>query len=518
MTENKYGITEALNRLGIEKINSGVTTGTIWFDPAGDVTLSVSPINGKEIAKIKNGTFKDYEKVISQAREAFKVWRKIPAPKRGETVRKIGLALREAKRDLGLLVTLEMGKILQEGMGEVQEMIDICDFAVGQSRFLSGITMHSERPEHRMYEQYLPLGLVGLITSFNFPVAVWSWNSMISAIAGDVVIWKPSSKTPLTAIATQKIISRVLKENDVPEGVFNLFVAKSSVLGDNFIGDNRISLISVTGSTNIGRNVSTIVGKRLGKTILELGGNNAIIVSDRANLETTIPAIVFGSVGTAGQRCTTTRRLIIQEKIYEQVKNNLIEAYIQITKRIGNPLDPDIIMGPLVDQNAVTIFKNALLQIKKQGGKVIFGGEVLPEELYGSPNYVVPTLAEAQNHYDIVQEETFAPILYLIKYKTIEEAIEMNNNVPQGLSSAIFTQNVREAELFLSEAGSDCGIANVNIGTSGAEIGGAFGGEKDTGGGRESGSDAWKAYMRRQTNTINYGSELPLAQGIEFNF
>jgi len=518
MIESKYSVAEALHRLGIEKINSGVTTGTVWFDPKGDVTSSVSPIDGKEIAKVKNGTSEDYEKVISHAQAAFKVWRKLPAPQRGEIVRQIGLALREAKNDLGLLVTLEMGKIIQEGMGEVQEMIDICDFAMGQARFLSGITMHSERPEHRMYDQYHPLGLVGVISAFNFPVAVWSWNTMLAAICGDAVIWKPSSKTPLTAIATQKIISRVLKDNDVPEGIFSLFIAKSSVLGDNFIGDSRIQLFSVTGSTAVGKRVGGIVGKRLGKTILELGGNNAIIVSDHADLEMSIPAIVFGSVGTAGQRCTTTRRLIIHEKIFDQVKTNLINAYGQITKRIGNPLDPEVLMGPLIDFNAVTIFKQALEQIKKEGGKIIFGGEGLPESTYGSPNYVVPVLAEAQNHYDIVQEETFAPILYLIKYKTIEEAIELNNNVPQGLSSAIFALNVREAEMFLSEVGSDCGIANVNIGTSGAEIGGAFGGEKDTGGGRESGSDAWKAYMRRQTNTINYGKELPLAQGIRFDF
>jgi len=518
MIESKYGVAEALHRLGIEKINSGVTTGTVWFDPKGDVTSSVSPIDGKEIAKVKNGTSEDYEKVISSAQAAFKVWRKLPAPQRGEIVRQIGLALREAKNDLGLLVTLEMGKIIQEGMGEVQEMIDICDFAVGQARFLSGITMHSERPEHRMYEQYHPLGLVGVITSFNFPVAVWSWNTMLAAICGDAVIWKPSSKTPLTAIATQKVISRILKDNDVPEGIFSLFIAKSPVLGNNFIGDSRIQLFSVTGSTVFGKRVGGIVGKRLGKTILELGGNNAIIVSDHADLGMSVPAIVFGSVGTAGQRCTTTRRLIIHEKIFDQVKTNLINAYGQITKRIGNPLDPEVLIGPLVDFNAVTIFKQALEQIEKEGGKIIFGGEVLPESTYGSPNYVVPVLAEAQNHYDIVQKETFAPILYIIKYKTIEEAIELNNNVPQGLSSAIFTLNVREAEMFLSEVGSDCGIANVNIGTAGAEIGGAFGGEKDTGGGRESGSDAWKAYMRRQTNTINYGKEPPLAQGIEFDF
>jgi len=396
-------------------------------------------------------------------------------------------------------------------------MIDICDFAVGQSRQLYGFTMQSERPRHKMYEQYHPLGIVGLITSFNFPVAVWAWNAMIAAVAGDVVIWKPSSKTPLTAIATQNIISRVLKENNVPEGVFNLVIAKSSVLGNNFLKDHRIPLISMTGSTIAGKKAAEIVSRRLGKTILELGGNNAIIISQHADLEMAIPAIVFGSVGTTGQRCTTTRRLIIQKNIYNKVKNALVHAYENVAKRIGNPLDPSVLVGPLIDLHAVNAFSAALDKVKSEGGNIIFGGQVLEGEQYQSANYVVPALVEAENHYEIVQEETFAPILYLIQYETIEEAISLNNSVPQGLSSAIFTLNIREAEQFLSAMGSDCGIANVNIGTSGAEIGGAFGGEKDTGGGRESGSDAWKAYMRRQTNTINWGTELPLAQGIEFN-
>ncbi|MCG8411555.1 MAG: aldehyde dehydrogenase family protein [Bacteroidales bacterium] len=518
MTITNFNIDRLLDRLGIQETNSGVTTGTNWFDTQGKVTVSVSPIDGKEIAKIKNATIDDYETVVKKAQEAFKIWREVPAPKRGEIVRQIGLALRESKDDLGKLVTLEMGKIYQEGLGEVQEMIDICDFAVGQSRLLNGFTMHSERSNHRMYDQYHPVGLVGLITSFNFPVAVWAWNSMLAAIAGDVVIWKPSSKTPLTAIATMNIIKRVLNDNDVPEGVFNLIIAKSSVLGDNFLEDKRIPLFSVTGSTTVGKHVGQIVGQRLGKTILELGGNNAVIVSDSADLGMAIPSIVFGSVGTAGQRCTSTRRIIVHEKIYDEVKEKLIKAYKQIVCKIGNPLDTNTLIGPLIDNGSVKAFTNAVEQVQKEGGKLLFGGYKLETEKYSSGNYVVPAIAEAENHYNIVQEETFAPIVYLIKYKTFDEAIELNNNVPQGLSSALFTLNMRESEQFLSEVGSDCGIANVNSGTSGAEIGGAFGGEKDTGGGRESGSDSWKAYMRRQTNTINYGKELPLAQGIKFAF
>jgi len=507
---------EVLKRLGIEKINSGASTGTQWLNTKGDKSSSFSPVDGKEIASVMNATIEDYEHIMNEASRAFKIWRKVPAPQRGEVVRQIGLALRDAKDDLAYLVSLEMGKIFQEGKGEVQEMIDICDFAVGQSRQLYGFTMPSERKNHRMFEQYQPLGIVGLITSFNFPVAVWAWNSMIAAIAGDVVVWKPSSKTPLTAIATQRIIQHVLRENEVPEGVFNLVVAKSSVLGDNFVQDKRIPLISVTGSTSVGKRVGRLVGERLGRVIQELGGNNAIIVSEKADLEIAIPAIVFGAVGTAGQRCTSTRRLIIHESIYDDVKSRLISAYKQVEKKIGSPLDEKCLVGPMIDKTAVEVFTNALVQLEKEGGKVLFGGKVLQGKGFESGTYVVPALAEAENHYNIVQEETFAPLAYLLKYETIEEAIHIQNDVPQGLSSSIFTLDMREAELFLSAWGSDCGIANVNIGTSGAEIGGAFGGEKETGGGRESGSDSWKAYMRRQTNTINYGTELPLAQGIKF--
>ena len=510
-------VSQVLGRLGIKELNPGATTGQVWLDTKGTVSSSVSPIDGKEIAKVSNATIEDYESVIAKAEEAFTVWKSIPAPRRGEVVRQIGLALRESKDDLGFLVSLEMGKIYQEGLGEVQEMIDICDFAVGQSRMLYGFTMQSERPQHRMYDQYHPLGIVGLVTAFNFPVAVWAWNAMIAAVAGDVVVWKPSSKTPLTAIAIQNIIRKVLKDNRVPEGVFNLVVAKSSVMGDNFAADHRIPLFSVTGSTRVGKRVSGIVGERLGSSIMELGGNNALIVSEHADLDLAIPAIVFGAVGTAGQRCTSTRRVIIHKKVYEEVKARLVKAYRQVSTRIGNPLDEKVLVGPLVDTLAVDLFTEAIEKVKQEGGNILFGGEVLKGEEYQAGTYVVPALAEVQNSFQIMQDETFAPLLYLIKYGSIEEAIALNNDVPQGLSSAIFTLNLREAEQFLSGVGSDCGIANVNIGTSGAEIGGAFGGEKETGGGRESGSDAWKAYMRRQTNTINYGTDLPLAQGIKFD-
>jgi aldehyde dehydrogenase (NAD+) len=510
-------VSQVLSRLGIKEVNPGATTGQYWLDTTGDVTSSVSPIDGKLIAKVSNATREEYESVISKAEEAFAEWKTVPAPQRGEVVRQIGLALRESKEDLGFLVTLEMGKIYQEGLGEVQEMIDICDFAVGQSRQLYGFTMQSERPQHRMYDQYHPLGIVGLVTAFNFPVAVWAWNAMIAAIAGDVVVWKPSSKTPLTALAIQNIISKVLKDNNVPEGVFNLVVARSSVMGDNFAADGRIPLFSVTGSTAVGKHISGIVGKRLGSSIMELGGNNALIVSQHADLDLAIPAIVFGAVGTAGQRCTSTRRVIIHKSVYEEVKARLVKAYKQVSTRIGNPLDENVLVGPVVDSGAVSDFKAAINKVKEEGGTMIYGGEVLKGEEYEAGTYVVPALAEVQNSYEIVQDETFAPLLYLIKYSSIDEAIAINNDVPQGLSSAIFTLNLREAEQFLSGVGSDCGIANVNIGTSGAEIGGAFGGEKETGGGRESGSDAWKAYMRRQTNTINYGTDLPLAQGIKFD-
>ncbi len=517
MDLSKYDVKGVLDRLGIKEINSGATTGTNWLSTSGPVTGSVSPIDGGTIAEVSNADKNEYQQVIQIAEDAFQVWKTWPAPRRGEVVRQIGLALRDAKKDLGFMVTLEMGKIYQEGLGEVQEMIDICDFAVGQARQLYGFTMQSERPKHRMYDQYHPLGVVGVVSAFNFPVAVWAWNAMIAAVAGDTVIWKPSSKTPLTAIATQNIISKVLRKNRVPEGVFNMVVAKSSVMGDNFAADPRIALLSVTGSTSVGKRISAICGRRLGRTIMELGGNNAVIVSHHADLDMAIPAIVFGAVGTTGQRCTSTRRLIIHEDIYDDVRGRLVKAYEQVAERIGNPLDENILVGPMIDPGAAILFLEAIGKVKDEGGKILFGGEILKGKDYHADTYVVPALAEAENHWDIVQEETFAPLLYLIKYKSIEEAIAMNNGVPQGLSSAIFTLNIREAELFLSAVGSDCGIANVNIGTSGAEIGGAFGGEKDTGGGRESGSDAWKAYMRRQTNTINFSTELPLAQGIKFD-
>lgn len=507
-----------LKKLGIDDVNKGASTGSEWLATSGDETASYSPSDGSLIAKVTNATIDDYEYLMSKAHEAYLKWRIVPAPKRGEVVRQIGEALRHHKEDLGLLVSLEMGKIYEEGLGEVQEMIDICEFAVGQSRLLNGATMHSERPFHRMYDQYHPLGIVGIITSFNFPVAVWGWNSMLAAIAGDVVVWKPSSKTPLCAIAVQKIISETLVACGVPEGVFNLIIAKSSVLGDNFAADKRIPLISVTGSTTVGKRVASIVGQRLGKTILELGGNNAVIISEHADLDMTLQSVVFGAVGTCGQRCTSTRRLIVHEKVYESVKERLIAAYNSITNRIGDPLDKSTLIGPLVDEKAVANFNNALVEVQNEGGKILYGGQTLRGGKYASGNYVVPAIVEAENHFAKVQEETFAPIVYLIKYKTIEEAIALNNNVPQGLSSCIFTENLVESEKFLSETGSDCGIANVNLGTSGAEIGGAFGGEKDTGGGRESGSDAWKAYMRRQTNTINFSGQTALAQGITFDF
>ncbi len=507
-----------LRKLGIEAVNPGACTGSEWLDTKGDVTGSFSPIDGSLIATVTNATLDDYEHLMARAQDAYLKWRIVPAPKRGEVVRQIGEALRERKEELGYLVSLEMGKIYEEGLGEVQEMIDICEFSVGQSRLLNGATMHSERPFHRMYDQYHPIGIVGIITSFNFPVAVWGWNAMLAAIAGDVVIWKPSSKTPLCAIAIQKIIAETLRINQVPEGVFNMIIAKSSVLGDNFAADKRIPLISVTGSTAVGRKVAAIVGKRLGKTILELGGNNAVIISKHAELDMTLQSVVFGAVGTCGQRCTSTRRLIIHSSIFDTVKDRLMAAYESISDRIGNPLDKDTLIGPLVDGTAVNNFMHAVYEVQKEGGKLIFGGTRLSGAKYPNGNYVMPAIVEAENHFAMVQEETFAPIVYLIEYDTIEEAIHFNNAVPQGLSSCIFTENLVEAEKFLSETGSDCGIANVNLGTSGAEIGGAFGGEKDTGGGRESGSDAWKAYMRRQTNTINFSGQTALAQGITFDF
>ncbi|MCL6494941.1 MAG: aldehyde dehydrogenase family protein [Ignavibacterium sp.] len=507
---------EFLKKLGIKEKNFGSSTGLKWNETTSEGELKIfSPATGEYIASVYQASDSDYENVIKTAEEAFKYWRKVPAPKRGEIVRQIGDKLRKYKQDLGQLVSFEMGKSLQEGLGEVQEMIDICDFAVGQSRQLYGFTMHSERPNHRMYDQYHPLGIVCTISAFNFPVAVWSWNAMLAAVCGDVNLWKPASKVPLSAIACQNIVQEVIKENNLPEGIFNLVIGKGSTIGEKILNDKRIPLVSVTGSTSVGRHAAEVIAKRFGRAILELGGNNAIIITPEADLKLAIPAVVFGAVGTAGQRCTTTRRLIIHESIYEQVKESLVKAYKSL--KIGNPLDPKNHVGPLIDKNAVEDFKKALVRVVQEGGKIIFGGEVLEGEQYKSGLYVVPALVEAENHYTIVQEETFAPILYLIKYKgDVRNAIELQNSVVQGLSSSIFTNNLREAEIFLSAEGSDCGIANVNIGTSGAEIGGAFGGEKETGGGRESGSDAWKAYMRRQTNTINYGTDLPLAQGIKF--
>jgi aldehyde dehydrogenase (NAD+) len=498
-----------LKKLGIEGVNAGTSTGLQNFESI-EVIPSFTPVDGKKIANVSITTREQYDMVIEKAEEAFLVWRTMPAPQRGEIVRQIGQKLREFKEPLGKLVTYEMGKIHQEGLGEVQEMIDICDFAVGLSRQLYGLTMHSERPDHRMYEQWHPLGIVGIISAFNFPVAVWSWNAMLAAVCGDVMIWKGSEKTPLCGVAVQKIVAKVLKENNLPEGIFNLVTGDREV-GEWMTEDERIPLVSATGSIRMGKEVAKTVGGRLGKTILELGGNNAIIISEHADIEMSVRATVFGAVGTAGQRCTSTRRLIIHESVYEQVKERLINIYENIS--IGDPLEPGTLVGPLIDQLAVDAMQHALKEIEKEGGKVIFGGEALEED----GNFVRPALAEVQNHFKIVQEETFAPILYLMKYSTMDEAIALQNGVKQGLSSSMFTLNMREAEGFLSAAGSDCGIANINIGTSGAEIGGAFGGEKETGGGRESGSDAWKAYMRRQTNTINWGAELPLAQGISFD-
>ena len=509
---DQFGIQEALSKLGIKDINEGTSTGSNSF-ANGKVIESYSPVDGTLIASVKASTQEDYQAAMAKAEEAFKTWRLVPAPKRGEIVRQMGDELRKFKEPLGQLVSYEMGKSLQEGLGEVQEMIDICDFAVGLSRQLYGLTMHSERPMHRMYEQWHPFGVVGIISAFNFPVAVWSWNSMLAWVCGDVCIWKPSSKTPLCAVACQNIIKTVLERNNVPEGVSCLVVGNES--GDLINNDKRIPLVSFTGSTRIGRHVSKTVAERFGNTILELGGNNAIIVSEHADISMVLVGAVFGAVGTAGQRCTTTRRLIIHESVYDKTVEVLKNAYGQL--KIGNPLDSNNHVGPLIDKGSVQDYLNAIEKAKAEGGKIIVEGGVMQGEGYESGCYVKPCIIEAENHFHIVQEETFAPILYIMKYKNIEQAIELQNGVPQGLSSSIFTNNMREMELFLSQAGSDCGIANVNIGTSGAEIGGAFGGEKETGGGRESGSDAWKAYMRRQTNTINYGTALPLAQGIRFD-
>ena len=509
-----FGIDKALQELGLQEVNKGTSTGNLHFS-SGDIIESYSPVDGKLIGKVSTTTKEDYEKVMQTATEAFKTWRTKPAPLRGEIVRQFGEKLRVKKEALGKLVSYEMGKSYQEGLGEVQEMIDICDFAVGLSRQLHGLTMHSERPGHRMYEQYHPLGIVGIISAFNFPVAVWAWNTALAWICGDVCVWKPSEKTPLCGVACQNIIAEVLRENNLPEGISCLINGDYKV-GEFMTKDTRVPLVSATGSTRMGKIVASEVAGRLGKSLLELGGNNAIIVTPDSDLKMTVIGAVFGAVGTAGQRCTSTRRLIIHESIYDKVKNAIVDAYKQL--RIGNPLDENNHVGPLIDKDAVAMYNKALEKVVAEGGNIIVEGGVLSGEGYESGCYVKPAIAEASNTFEIVQHETFAPVLYLLKYSgDVINAIEIQNNVAQGLSSAIMTNNLREAEAFLSVAGSDCGIANVNIGTSGAEIGGAFGGEKDTGGGRESGSDAWKIYMRRQTNTINYTTDLPLAQGIKFD-
>ncbi len=504
---------ELLKRLGIKEVNDGAYCGE-WLETNGRLIEVRSPIDDSLLAKVKSATAEDFDVVRSEAQKAFKVWKMIPAPKRGELIRQIGLELREHKDDLGKLVTLEMGKILTEGLGEVQEMIDMADFAVGLSRQLYGKTMQSERPSHRMYEQWHPLGAIGIISAFNFPVAVWSWNAFIAGVCGDTMIWKPSSSTPLTAIAVTNIVHKVLERNDVPKAIFNLTIGTGSTVGEKLINDTKVPLVSATGSCQMGKRVYMALSKHYGRAILELGGNNAVVVMEDANLELALKAVLFGAVGTAGQRCTSTRRVLLHESIFDEFAEKLKKAYKSVS--IGDPLDENILMGPLVSKAAVNDYQTALTKIKEQGGKIIYGGKVLKENVPGT-QYVLPTIAIAENDFPIVQQETFAPILYLIKIKDIDQAIELHNDVPQGLSSSIFTNNMQYAEQFLSHKGSDCGIANVNIGTSGAEIGGAFGGEKETGGGREAGSDAWKAYMRRQTNTINWGKEMPLAQGVEFD-
>jgi aldehyde dehydrogenase (NAD+) len=510
-----HGIQDVLHQLGIGAEVPAYSTGRQWGGAGQQLRPVHSPADGQLIAHVAEATPADYEAVMEAAQAAFTKWRLVPAPRRGEIVRQIGQELRRHKEALGKLVSYEMGKILQEGLGEVQEMIDICDFAVGLSRQLHGLTMHSERPAHRMYEQYHPLGVVGIISAFNFPVAVWSWNALLAAVCGDVCVWKPSEKTPLTAVAVQHILQSVLESNDLPEGVFNLILGGPAV-GEMMAKDERVPLVSATGSTRMGRAVGAAVGQRLGRALLELGGNNAIILTPQADLELAMRAVVFGAVGTAGQRCTTTRRLIIHASIFDEVSQRLQAAYAKLP--VGHPLQAGTLVGPLIDNDAIRLFLEALERVQQEGGTLLAGGQVVSSaELHGG-HYVLPALVQAENHYATVQQETFAPILYLIKYEgEVTEAIALQNGVRQGLSSAIFTGSLRESEAFLGAAGSDCGIANVNIGTSGAEIGGAFGGEKETGGGRESGSDAWKVYMRRQTNTINYGTELPLAQGIKFD-
>ncbi|HEV3327120.1 MAG TPA: aldehyde dehydrogenase family protein [Puia sp.] len=504
---------EFLQQLQIKTENPGTSTGTQWISSRGAVLESISPVDGKLISVITSTDKEGYDTVAETARQAFAGWRSWPAPRRGEVVRQIGEALRRNKTALGQLVSYEMGKSLQEGYGEVQEMIDICDYAVGLSRQLHGLTMHSERPGHRMYEQWHPLGIVGIISAFNFPVAVWSWNSMLAWVCGNTCIWKPSEKTPLCALACQQIVAEVFAANGVPEGV-SCLITGGREAGEWLSTDTRIPMVSATGSTRMGKAIGVALAARFGRALLELGGNNAIIISRDADLDIAIPGAVFGAVGTAGQRCTTTRRLIIQEEIYDRVKDKLVAVYRQL--RIGDPLQENNHVGPLIDKDAVSAYSAAIDTGKRQGCRFLIEGKVLAGDGFESGCYVQPCIAEAEPHFEIVHQETFAPILYLLKYKTLDQAIDVQNNVPQGLSSSIMTLNLREAEQFLSAAGSDCGIANVNIGTSGAEIGGAFGGEKETGGGRESGSDAWKSYMRRQTNTINYSHHLPLAQGIKF--
>jgi aldehyde dehydrogenase (NAD+) len=514
---------QILASLGIQDLNPGGFAGD-WVGSGPELDV-FSPIDGSRIAGVRQVTEDEYDGIVDRAHAAFLEWRKVPAPRRGEVVRQLGNRLRENKEALGALVTLEMGKIAAEGQGEVQEMIDICDFAVGLSRQLYGLTMTSERADHRMMEQWHPLGVVGVISAFNFPVAVWSWNAAIAAVCGDSTLWKPASGTPLTAIAVSKIAEAVCRENGVDPAIFSLVVGRGSTVGDRLLHDKRIPLVSATGSCQVGRRVAEVVGKRLARTILELGGNNAIIVTPHANMDLVLPAILFGAVGTAGQRCTSTRRIIVHASVRDELVNRLVRAYGDV--RIGDPLDPDTLMGPLVNQQAVDDLMAARQKVQDEGGEILYGGELLQGDDYPGGLYVTPCIAAAENHYQIVQDETFAPILYIVEYGSadasptaavaeLEEAMAIHNGVPQGLSSAIFTDHMREAEHFLSHRGSDCGIANVNIGTSGAEIGGAFGGEKETGGGRESGSDAWKAYMRRQTNTVNWSTELPLAQGIKF--
>jgi aldehyde dehydrogenase (NAD+) len=500
--------------LGLQERIPGASAGADWFADSGDWLEVHSPTTGELLARVQQASASDYNNIAAQATKAFEFWRAVPAPRRGEIVRQLGVALREKKDALGRLISLEMGKILTEGLGEVQEMIDICDYATGLSRTLSGPTLQSERPMHRMMEQWHPLGPVGVITAFNFPVAVWAWNSALAFVCGDPVIWKPSSKTPLCAVACQNIAREVFRANGIPEGVSCVVVGRGSVVGEKLLEDRRLTLISATGSTKMGRRIGQVVGARLGRTILELGGNNALILSEKADMTCALASAFFGAVGTAGQRCTSTRRLIIHESVYETFLKKLIANYEKVT--IGDPLNPKTLMGPLIDESAVEDYENAMEAVRQQGGKILYGGKVI-DPPFGRRTFVLPTIVEMHNDAEIVQTETFAPILYVMKYRMIDEAIALHNGVPQGLSSGIFTDSMAEAEKFLSFRGSDCGIANVNVGTSGAEIGGAFGGEKDTGGGRESGSDCWKAYMRRQTNTINWGGEIHLAQGVEFH-